>query len=78
LVGHDPEADGEWDSGIQEGQGGGDLRRGKVSISGAADMAGLTIPEMVEHLVSRGYRSGYSLENFRRGVTLLEERLKEE
>jgi hypothetical protein len=51
---------------------------GKASISGAADIAGLTIPEMVDYLVSRGYRSGYSLVDFRRGVTILEERLKQE
>ena len=50
---------------------------GKTSISGAAEMANLTIPEMVEFLVSRGYRSGYSLEDFRRGVTLLEKKLPE-
>ncbi len=50
---------------------------GKTSISGAAEAAGLTIPEMVEFLVRRGYRSGYSLEDFRRGVALLEERLKQ-
>ncbi len=49
----------------------------KTSISGAAEMAGLMIPEMVEFLVRRGYKSGYSLEDFRRGVTLLEERLKQ-
>jgi len=49
---------------------------GKISISGAADIAALTIPEMVEYLVSKGYKSSYSLEDFRRGVTLLEKRLK--
>ena len=54
------------------------LMEGKASISGAADMAGLTIPEMVDYLVSKGYRSGCSLEDFRRGISLLEERLKQD
>jgi hypothetical protein len=44
---------------------------GKTPISGAAEMASLTIPEMVEYLVNKGYKSSYSLEDFRRGVTLL-------
>jgi len=51
---------------------------GKTSISGAAEVAALTIPEMVEYLVGKGYKSSYSLEDFRRGVTLLEKRLKQE
>jgi len=51
---------------------------GKTSISGAADVANLTIPEMVEYLVSKGYRSSYSLEGFRRGLTLLERVLTQE
>jgi len=51
--------------------------QGKLSISGAADMATLTIPEMVQFLVERGYRSSYSLEDYRRGVELLEKKLKE-
>lgn len=50
---------------------------GKTSISGAAEMASLTIPEMVEYLVSKGYKSDYSVEDFRRGVTLLEAKLKQ-
>jgi len=50
---------------------------GKVSISGAADAAKLTIPEMVDYLVCKGFRSDYSLEDFRRGVTLLEKKLKQ-
>lgn len=50
----------------------------KTSISGAAEMAGLTIPEMVQLLVSKGYRSSYSLEDFRRGVKLLQKMVKPE
>ena len=45
---------------------------GKTSISGAAEMAALTIPEIVEYLVDKGHKSSYSLEDFTRGVTLLE------
>ncbi len=50
----------------------------KVSISGAAEAAKLTIPEMVEYLVAKGYRSEYSVEDFRRGVALLEKKLADE
>lgn len=49
---------------------------GKTSISGAAEMAGLTIPEMVQLLVSKGYRSSYSLEDFRKGVRMLQKMTK--
>jgi len=49
---------------------------GKTSISGAAEMAGLTIPEMVQLLVSKGYRSSYSLEDFRKGVKMLQKMTK--
>jgi len=48
----------------------------KTSISGTPEMASLTITEMVEYLVNKEYKSSYSLEDFRRGVTLLEKRLK--
>lgn len=51
---------------------------GKTSISGAAEMASLTIPEMVKFLVDKGYRSNYSLEDFRKGVKLLEKMVKPE
>ncbi len=50
----------------------------KISISGAAEMANLTIPEMVEFLIDKGYRSSYSLEDFRKGVKLLEKIIKPE
>jgi predicted HTH domain antitoxin len=48
---------------------------GKISISGAAEMARLMIPEMVDYLVSKGFKSEYSVEDFRRGATLLEKKL---
>jgi predicted HTH domain antitoxin len=51
---------------------------GKTSISGAAEIARLTIPEMVQFLVDKGYRSKYSLEDFRKGVKLLEKIVKAE
>ena len=47
---------------------------GKISISGAAEIAGLMIPEMVDYLVCKGFRSEYSIDDFRRGVTLLEKK----
>jgi len=50
---------------------------GKVSISDAAEIAKLTIPEMVDYLVCKGFKSEYSVEDFRRGSTLLEKKLKQ-
>ena len=47
---------------------------GKISISGAAEIAKLTIPEMVDYLVCKGFKSEYSVEDFRRGATLLREK----
>jgi predicted HTH domain antitoxin len=47
---------------------------GKISISGAAENAGLMIPEMVNYLVCKGFRSEYSIDDFRRGVNLLEKK----
>ena len=48
---------------------------GKISISGAAEIADITIPEMVDYLVCKGYRSEYSVDDFKRGITLLEKKL---
>lgn len=50
---------------------------GKISISGAAENAQVTIPEMVDYLVCKGYKSEYSVYDFRRGASLLEKKLKE-
>jgi len=50
---------------------------GKISISGAAEMTKLTIPEMVDYLVGKGFKSEYSVDDFRRGVTLLEKKLQQ-
>ncbi len=51
---------------------------GKISISGASEMAKLTIPEMVDYLVSKGFKSDYSTDDLRRGVALLKKKLKQE
>jgi hypothetical protein len=50
--------------------------KNETSVSGAAQDVKVTIPEMVEYLVSKGYESDYSMEDFRRGVSLLEKKLK--
>jgi len=50
---------------------------GKISLSGAAENAKLTIPEMVDYLVSKGFKSEYSMDDFREGVALLEKKLKQ-
>jgi|GEM_PF-1073662 Uncharacterized conserved protein len=49
---------------------------GKTSLSGAAESAKLTVPEMVDYLVSKGYKSEYSMDDFREGITLLKDKLK--
>jgi predicted HTH domain antitoxin len=49
---------------------------GKISLNNAAENAKLTIPEMVEYLVSKGYKSEYSMDDFREGITLLKGKLK--
>ena len=49
---------------------------GKISISGAAEIAKLTIPEMVDYLVCKGFKSDYSMEDFTRGSNLLGKKLR--
>ncbi|MCW3998622.1 MAG: UPF0175 family protein [Candidatus Bathyarchaeota archaeon] len=51
---------------------------GKISLSGAAERAQLTIPEMVDYLVCKGYKSDYSMDDFREGVALLEKELNKD
>jgi len=51
---------------------------GKTSISGAAEMADLTIPEMVQLLAFKGHRLSYSLEDFRKGERSLQKMVKPE
>jgi len=50
---------------------------GKISISGAAETARLTIPEMADYLVCKDFKLEYSVEDFRRGTALLEKKLKQ-
>ncbi len=44
---------------------------GKISISGAAEMAELTIREMIEYLIEKGYRSTYTYEDLKREIKVL-------
>lgn len=48
-------------------------REGKTSISGAAEVAGLTIREMIEYLIEKGYRSSYSYEDLKKELKVLEQ-----
>lgn len=47
-------------------------KEGKLSISGAAELAGLTIREMMDYLIERGYRSKYTYEDLRKEIEALE------
>ena len=44
---------------------------GKVTLSAAAHQAGLTIWEMEQYLVGRGFKSSYSIEDLKRETGLL-------
>ncbi len=46
-------------------------RSGKISISGAAGMAELTIREMIDYLIENGYRSVYTYEDLRKEIKVL-------
>lgn len=48
-------------------------REGRVSLSGAAEQAGLTLWEMEQYLVAKGYRSEYALGDLERELALLGE-----
>ncbi len=45
---------------------------GSVTLSAAAHRAGLTVWEMKQYLVGRGFKSSYSIEDLEREVRLLE------
>ncbi len=45
--------------------------QGKISISKAAEDTGLTVGEIEEYMVSKGYRSKYSTEDLERELELL-------
>lgn len=46
-------------------------KEGKTSISGAAEMAELTIREMIDYLVGKGYRSSYTYEDLKKEIEVL-------
>lgn len=43
----------------------------RVSISGAAELAGLSVREMIDYLIRGGYKSRYSYEDLKREINLL-------
>lgn len=47
-------------------------REGRLTLSGAAEAAGLTLWEMQQHLVEKGYRSTYSLDDLEQELRALE------
>lgn len=47
--------------------------QGKISISKAAEEAGMTIGEIEEYMIKEGYRSKYSVQDLRSEMELLEE-----
>ncbi len=47
-------------------------RRGELTMSGAADMAGITVWEMEKYLIDRGYKSEYSIKDLKEESGLLE------
>jgi predicted HTH domain antitoxin len=46
-------------------------REGKITLSRAAELAGLTFFEMEQYLVERGYRSEYSIEDLEEDMKTL-------
>ncbi len=42
----------------------------RVSIDGAAELAGLTVREMVDYLIKRGYKSSYSYKDLEKEMEL--------
>jgi len=46
-------------------------QQGKISISGAAEETGLTVEEIEEYMVIKGYRSRYSTIDLERELELL-------
>lgn len=42
----------------------------RASIDGAAELAGLTIREMVDYLIKKGYKSSYSYEDLKKEMEL--------
>ncbi|MBA5941812.1 MAG: UPF0175 family protein [Methanophagales archaeon] len=42
----------------------------RVSIDGAAELAGLTVREMVNYLIRKGYKSNYSYDDLEKEMAL--------
>ena len=48
-----------------------DYTKGSITLSNAAEQAGLTIWEMEKYLIENGYKSDYSLEDFEKEMKML-------
>ena len=46
-------------------------KKGKTTMSGAAQQANLTIWEMEEYLIDKGYKSEYSIDDLEKEIALL-------
>lgn len=46
-------------------------KNGKITITAAAKMANITVHEMIDYLIKSGYKTEYTLEDFRREIKLL-------
>jgi len=47
-------------------------KEGKITITAAAKTANLTVHEMIDYLIESGYKTEYTLEDFRREIKLLQ------
>ena len=47
-------------------------KEGKITITAAAKTANLTVHEMIDYLIKSGYKTEYTLEDFRREIKLLQ------
>jgi|SRR3989339_1036632 len=45
--------------------------RGSITLSNAAEQAGLTIWEMEKYLIENGYKSDYSIEDFEKEMKMM-------
>ena len=57
---------------VQKAKAAAKYQKGEVTLSEAAHEAGLTLWEMERFLVEQGYQSGYSTEDLKREMRLLE------
>lgn len=46
-------------------------KKGKITITAAAKAANLTVNEMINYLTKSGYKTEYTIEDFRREIKLL-------